>query len=208
MSALVRPLRPVRSPARSSSVEGPRTVAWQELSREIDACRRCPLGSVRTRAVIYRGSERPRFVFVGEAPGRAEDLVGRPFVGRGGQILDAAIAHVGLDRSEFGIVNLIKCRPPENCFDRSAAETCRPYLDRQLELLEPRALISLGRFALGALVPGAPAILRSAGVPQDAGGRPLYPLVHPAATLRSRALAQRWSRDLDGLARWIITFRQ
>src|SRR5271170_6089500 len=116
------PLRPTEAFARR----------WAELEGEIRGCTRCSLHRSRTNSVIYRGSFAPRVVFVGEAPGATEDRLGVPFVGRSGQRLDAAIAEVDLAPEEFGVLNLVKCRPPKNLFDRSAAVTCRPYLDRQL----------------------------------------------------------------------------
>lgn len=191
--------------ARRSRSERPseRERAWEELSREIRACRRCPLGASRTQAVVYRGSLRPRVVFIGEAPGAAEDRDGIPFVGRSGRRLDSAIAHVGLTSSEFGVLNLLKCRPPANRFDRAAARTCRPFLDRQLALLDPPILVTLGAFALRAIDPTAPGVLAAAGRARTLGARTLFPLIHPAAALRSRRLAERWARDVDGLRGWL-----
>ena len=180
-----------------------RVEEWVRLTQEIEACRRCPLGATRTRAVVYRGSLTPRVVFVGEAPGAAEDREGWPFVGRSGRRLDAAIGRLGLDATAFGVLNVLKCRPPENRFDRSAARTCRPFLDRQLELLEPRLLVSLGAVALHAIEPDAPPVLEAAGSPRPNGPRALFPLIHPAAALRSRRLADRWTRDVDALGRWL-----
>jgi uracil-DNA glycosylase len=176
---------------------------WDDLERTIRACRRCPLGATRTNAVVYRGSPAPRIVFVGEAPGANEDRLGVPFVGRSGQRLDAAIAEAGIGPSEFGILNLIKCRPPKNRFDRAAAATCRPYLDRQLDLLRPAILVSLGAHALRALDPRAPRVLLAAGHPRRLEGRALFPMIHPAAALRSRALAERWRADVAALRTWL-----
>jgi len=177
--------------------------AWDRLDREIRACRKCPLGNLRSHAVVYRGGRHPRVVFVGEAPGAREDALGLPFVGRSGERLDAAIARLPLPPEEVGVLNLLKCRPPANRFDRKAAETCRPYLDRQLDLLAPPVLVSLGAHALRALDPGAPAILRTAGTPRPLSGRTLFPLIHPAAAMRSRRLASRWNDDVESLRRWL-----
>jgi uracil-DNA glycosylase len=177
--------------------------AWGRLEREIRECRRCSLHETRTNVVIYRGSHSPRVVFVGEAPGATEDRTGIPFTGRSGQRLDAAIDSVGLRPEEFGVLNLVKCRPPGNRFDPGAARTCRPHLDHQLEILRPSVLVSLGAHALRALDPEAPRILLAAGHPRRSGGRDLFPLVHPAAALRSRALAARWRLDLAALTEWL-----
>jgi uracil-DNA glycosylase len=190
--------------ARSRTVSSRTREEWARLGAEIQACRRCPLGSVRTQAVIYRGSLAPMLVFVGEAPGAAEDREGLPFVGRSGRRLDAAIAHLGLAADEYGVLNLLKCRPPGNRFDRAAARTCRPFLDRQLGLLRPRVLVPLGASALHGLDPEAPPMLRAAGAPRRVGGRAIFPLIHPAAALRSRRLSDRWTADVDRLRAWLL----
>jgi uracil-DNA glycosylase len=176
---------------------------WNELSAEIRSCRLCPLHERRTQAVVYRGSLTPRVLFVGEAPGVAEDRSGIPFVGRSGQRLDAAIARIGLTVEQFGVLNLLKCRPPQNRFDPAAARTCRPYLDRQVTFLSPRVLVTLGAHAFRAFAPDGPPILRAAGRPHPGATPPLFPLLHPAAAMRSRRLAERWTRDVDALGRWL-----
>ncbi|HXY46964.1 MAG TPA: uracil-DNA glycosylase [Thermoplasmata archaeon] len=177
--------------------------AWEQLSEEIRRCQRCPLGRTRIQAVVYRGSLTPRVVFVGEAPGAAEDRAGIPFVGRSGARLDAAIERLGLTPPEFGVLNVLKCRPPRNRFDPTAARTCRPYLERQLELLRPTVLVPLGRSALRALDPRAPSVLRAAGRPRSSGPVAVFPLLHPAAALRSRRWAERWDRDVSSLGEWL-----
>ncbi len=179
---------------------------WDRLTREIRRCVRCPLHAGRTHAVVYRGGEHPWLVFVGEAPGAAEDLIGRPFVGRAGRILDRAIGRLGLVEADYGILNVLKCRPPANRFDPTAAGTCRPYLDRQLHLLRPRAIVTLGRWALATLDPAAPPVMAAAGVPRRAGAWNLFPLLHPSG-VRSRATADRWERDLGLLAGWLAQAR-
>jgi uracil-DNA glycosylase family 4 len=179
--------------------DGPDSPAWVELVREVERCTRCPLHANRTHAVVYRGSPRPRVVFVGEAPGAEEDRLGRPFVGRSGRLLDAGIAQIGLAADDVGIVNLVKCRPPANVFSRSAAATCRPYLDRQLDLLAPDLLVSLGAHALRAIDPDAPAVTAAAGTVRPLARWNLFPMLHPAATFRSRRNLEQWRRDLDRL---------
>lgn len=186
-----------------SSPEGLATPAWTELVREVEGCTLCPLHEHRTHAVVYRGAPRPRVVFVGEAPGAEEDRQGRPFVGRSGRLLDAGLASVGLRADDVGIVNLVKCRPPRNVFSRSAAATCRPYLDRQLELLGPELVVSLGAHALRALDPTAPRVTESAGTVRPLAHWRLFPMLHPAATFRSRRNLARWHADLALLARQV-----
>lgn len=179
---------------------------WEELSREIRGCERCPLHVGRTHAVVYRGGAHPWVVFIGEAPGAAEDRIGQPFVGRAGQKLDRAIERLGLAPNEYGIVNVLKCRPPANRFAVASARTCRPYLDRQLALLEPRAVVTLGRWALQAIDPGAPPIMTAAGTPRASGPWKVLPLLHPSG-VRSRTTADRWEHDLATLARWLEPMR-
>ena len=176
--------------------------AWEALSSEIRACHRCPLGATRTHAVVYRGSPTPDVVFVGEAPGAEEDRLGVPFVGRAGRRLDEAVRFLGLPVEDVGILNVLKCRPPHNRFDRAAARTCRPYLDRQLDLLRPRLIVSLGAHALRALDPSAPPVLRAAGTLRAGPAGPIFPLIHPAASLRSRRWGERWTHDLTVLRDW------
>jgi uracil-DNA glycosylase len=195
----------VREPfvAPGAPLGSPIPPAWEALSDEIRACDRCRLHATRTQVVIYRGSPAPRVLFVGEAPGAAEDLTGVPFVGRSGQRLDAAIGRSGLTAEEFGVLNLIKCRPPGNRFDPVAERTCRPFLDRQIALLDPQLVVSLGAHAFHALAPDGAAILTAAGRPYPGLALPLFPLIHPAAALRSRRLAERWNRDVDALGAWL-----
>jgi uracil-DNA glycosylase len=178
---------------------------WDELSHEIRTCPLCHLAKTRTHAVTYRGSLAPRILFVGEAPGAAEDRAGLPFVGRSGARLDAAVERLHLAPEDFGVLNVLKCRPPGNRFDLRAARVCRPYLDRQLALLRPEILVPLGRWALLAFEPKAPPLLQVAGRPRAAGGWTLFPLLHPAAGLRSRRWKERWEADLGRLGEWLAT---
>jgi len=188
-------------PARKSGRRRPKE--WERLSAEIRSCRKCPLGDLRTHAVVYRGGLRPRVVFVGEAPGAEEDRLGVPFVGRSGRELDRAVAALGLSAEAFGVLNVLKCRPPGNRFDRSAARTCRPYLDRQLALLHPEVVVTLGARALAAIDPTAPAVLEVAGRPRPVSEPAHFPLLHPAAALRSRRWRARWEHDVRALGRWL-----
>ena len=182
-----------------ATTEGPVGSEWERLSEEIRSCTRCPLHRTRTQAVVYRGGPNPRLVFVGEAPGAEEDRVGRPFVGRSGRLLDESVAGLGVPPDSVGMINVLKCRPPKNVFvDRSVA-ACRPYLDRQLALLSPRVVVPLGAHALEALDPSAPRITDAAGRARTAGAWPLFPLLHPAAALRSRRNLARWRDDMDRL---------
>ncbi len=179
--------------------------SWRALTHEIERCERCPLHRTRTHVVVYRGGLAPRVVFVGEAPGDVEDRTGLPFQGRSGHRLDAAIGRLGLGPEEFGVLNLIKCRPPANRYDPRAAHACRPYLDRQLAWLRPQVRVTLGAHALRALDPEAPPVLRAAGSPRRTPDGPLFPMIHPAAALRSRRWSERWEQDVGALGAWLRT---
>ena len=196
-------LRTARSGRRRRTVSPEVRTAWDRLSDTIRACQLCPLGQVRTQAVVYRGGLAPRVVFIGEAPGAEEDRTGLPFVGRSGRELDRAVENLGLSPDDYGVLNTLKCRPPANRFDPAAARTCRPYLDRQLDLLRPDVIVTLGARALAAIDPTAPAMLKSAGRPRVRPKTPHFPLIHPAAALRSRRMRKRWERDVRALGRWL-----
>jgi DNA polymerase len=186
--------------------EGPTGSEWRALSDEIRSCTLCPLHRTRTQAVVYRGGPKPHVVFVGEAPGAEEDRLGRPFVGRSGRLLDAGVAELGIPIESVGILNVLKCRPPKNVFVERSVATCRPYLDRQLALLSPSVVVPLGAHALATLDPSAPRITEAAGLERTAGAWRLFPLLHPAAALRSRRNLERWQSDLGRLRLWLGAF--
>src|SRR5260221_13468579 len=128
------------------------TADWHALAREISTCRACPeLALTRLKVVV--GDPGPvapaRLVFVGEAPGAQEDIAGKPFVGKAGQLLDQLLADAGMSRAEVGVLNVIKCRPPDNRRPATDEVTrCRPFLERQLALLKPRLIVALGLTAV------------------------------------------------------------
>ncbi len=149
--------------------------------------------------VIYRGPPAPRLLFVGEAPGKEEDARGLPFVGRSGGLLDTAIAKASWPAEAVGVTNVVMCRPPRNRLPPGAVEACHPWLEQKVLLLDPPVLATLGGTALRALVPDAPRPLEAAGRWYSWEGRPLFALLHPAATLRSRRFSQRWDQDWETL---------
>ncbi len=122
-----------------------KTAELQKIAEEVQQCRKCDLGSLRTNPVPGEGNSNARIMFVGEGPGADKDAQGRPFVGRAGQLLDRIIKACGLKRSEVFIGNILKCRPPENR-DPRADEiiNCLPYLQRQIEIIEPEIIVALG----------------------------------------------------------------
>jgi uracil-DNA glycosylase family 4 len=148
------PSRPKESrlqPLRGALDPLPASLA--DFEREIRDCVRCPLGETRTKFVFGVGNPKADIVFVGEAPGRDEDLQGVPFVGRAGKLLDQLLQDVGLGRNDIYICNVLKCRPPENRDPMSEEiETCKPYLLTQLSIIRPKILVCVGRFAAQVLL--------------------------------------------------------
>jgi uracil-DNA glycosylase len=166
--------------------------ALVELYREVKACQACPLFETATQAVFGAGNSDADLMFVGEAPGAQEDQQGLPFVGRAGKLLDQLLEEVGLARDDVFIANVLKHRPPGNRDpqpDEIAA--CKPYLFKQIELIEPRVVCTLGNFATKLLTRSNRGIMSVRGKPQvhELAGRwvRLYPLCHPAAALRTPA---------------------
>ena len=160
------------------------------LYREASGCVRCPLHQGRYRVVFGNGNADADLMFVGEGPGQQEDIQGLPFVGRAGKLLDQLLDEIGLSRGEVWVSNVVRCRPPGNR-DPQPEEiaACRSYTDRQIELIEPRLICSLGKFAMQVLTRTNRGITAVHGKPEvhELGGRTMrvYPLFHPAAALRS-----------------------
>jgi DNA polymerase len=158
-----------------------------ELALEASGCTKCPLSATRTQVVFGVGDPHADLMFVGEAPGRDEDLRGEPFVGRSGQLLDRLVLEeLGIDRSQFYIANVVKCRPPDNR-DPKAEEiaSCRPYLEAQRRAIRPSVVVSLGNFATKLLLDTELGITKVRGKSYPMDGWQLVPTYHPAAALRS-----------------------
>ncbi len=157
----------------------------EELRREAMSCKRCELHSKRTAVVFGEGNENADVVFVGEAPGAEEDKQGRPFVGRAGELLTKIIHAMKLTREDVYITNVLKCRPPGNR-DPNPDEIacCKPLLNRQLELIRPKVICALGRFAAQTLLNTGVGIMKLRGRFQLYNGIRLMPTFHPAYLLR------------------------
>ncbi|MFO7766546.1 MAG: uracil-DNA glycosylase [Pelovirga sp.] len=172
------------------------------LKTEAEQCRRCPLAATRTKVVFGRGNPLAEVVFVGEAPGFEEDRQGLPFVGEAGRLLERIIFSMGLSVKDVYICNLIKCRPPGN--RNPAAEevtACRPYLERQLTLLEPQVIVTLGRFAAQSLLEVQTPVSRLRGNWYQYQGIAVMPTFHPAYLLRSPAEKKRVWEDMKKVKR-------
>lgn len=154
------------------------------LREHIGDCRRCPLAEHRTTLVFGTGDSRARLMFIGEAPGKNEDLTGAPFVGAAGKLLDELLASVGIERSQVYIANMVKCRPPGNRDPEPLElETCSPFLARQIELIDPAVIATLGRFSAHYVLQTTTPITALHGRLFRVGGRRVVPIFHPAAAL-------------------------
>lgn len=158
-----------------------------ELRGEIGDCRRCRLAGGRTQIVFGVGNPRARLMFVGEGPGRDEDLKGEPFVGRAGMLLTDIIEKgMRLSRADVYICNVVKCRPPDNRNpEPDEVEACSPFLRRQIALVKPEAIVALGKFAAQTLLETKTPIMRLRGNWFAYEGVPLMPTLHPAYLLRN-----------------------
>jgi DNA polymerase len=159
----------------------------EALLSEASGCTKCPLAfQGRTQVVFGMGNPEADLMFVGEGPGAEEDRQGLPFVGKSGKLLDRVMAEeLGIDRSWCYVANCVKCRPPGNRDPMPLEiDTCRPYLERQIELIEPRVIITLGRFAAQLLLDTKEGINRLRGRVHPYRGTLIVPTFHPAAVLR------------------------
>ena len=166
--------------------EAPGFETLQQLRDNIGDCRRCELSQGRSHIVFGVGNPDADLVFVGEAPGRDEDIKGEPFVGKAGQLLTRIISAMGLTRDDVYICNVIKCRPPDNRDPLLAEiEMCEPFLKEQLRIIKPRAICALGSFASQTLLKSEMKISRLRGQFHDYYGIPLMPTYHPSYLLRN-----------------------
>ena len=175
-----------------------------EVYRAASDCTRCPLAETRTRVVFGAGDANADLMFIGEGPGAEEDRQGLPFVGRAGQLLNKMLDTIGMARDDVFIANVVKCRPPGNRDPLpEEIESCRPYLEAQVRLIEPRVICTLGNFSTKLLTGNRQGITRVRGAPQlhELGGRPVFilPLFHPAAALRTPAVAETLRADFAGI---------
>lgn len=171
---------PVNSPAAAVN-----DADWAPLNAAIRSCTNCGLHTTRTNAVCGVGNRTADWLIVGEAPGGDEDRKGEPFVGRAGQLLNEMLRAIGLQREQVFIANILKCRPPNNRDPQAAEiEQCLPYLQRQIELLQPRVILVVGRIAAQTLLDTQLTVGRLRGRPHEYRGVPLIVTYHPAYLLR------------------------
>lgn len=165
---------------------------------ELGECLRCSLGQSRTNLVFGRGNGKARLVFVGEAPGREEDLAGEPFVGEAGRLLTKIIQAMGFEREQVYICNVLKCRPPGNRNPRlEEINVCEPFLRRQLRVIGPEVVVALGTFSAQSLLQSREPISRLRGCFHDYHGIALMPTFHPAYLLRNPAMKRHVWDDMQ-----------
>lgn len=169
------------------------------LAKEIEGCQKCPLFKTRTNTVPGSGSPESEILFIGEAPGQREDEQGIPFCGAAGKFLDEMLASIGLHRDQIFIANTLKCRPPENRDpEDSEKEACRPYLDRQVEIINPKLIVCLGRHSVASFIPGAGGISKLHGkAVRRPNGQVYLALYHPAAALHNGGLRKTLMEDFS-----------
>ena len=185
----------------------------EAIADEVRTCTACRLHRGRTRAVPGEGSSETEVVFVGEGPGANEDQQGRPFVGAAGGLLTELISSIGWKRDEVFITNVVKCRPPGNRDpepDEIAA--CAPYLRRQLEVLDPAVIVTLGRFSMGTFMPGARisqahGTVRPVDPATGARAATVFAMYHPAAALRTPAIERESYADIANVPTTLIASR-
>jgi uracil-DNA glycosylase len=191
-----------------------RRAALEAIASEVRACERCRLHEGRTRAVPGEGDPDTEVVFVGEGPGFNEDREGRPFVGRAGGLLVRLLGSIGWQREDVFITNVVKCRPPDNRDpqpDEIAA--CAPFLRRQLEVLDPAVVVTLGRYSMGTFMPGARiGQVHGTSAPIDPelgpGDALAFAMYHPAAALRTPSLERESFEDVARVPALLLRSRE
>lgn len=178
-------------------LSGSKADKLRALYNEIKDCKLCPLGYTRTNFVFGVGNPDAKLMFIGEAPGRDEDLTGVPFVGRAGQLLDRILKAIDLSREQVYIANILKCRPPNNRDPLpNEIALCLPHLLRQVEIIEPKLICCLGRIAAQVLLQTHDAMNKLRGTVHRFKGIPLVATYHPAAILRNESLKRPTWEDM------------
>ncbi len=171
----------------------------EKIAQEVRGCTLCPLSNTRKQAVPGEGPANPTMMFIGEGPGYHENEQGRPFVGPAGQFLEELLASIGLKRSDVFIANVVKCRPPNNRDPMpSEIAACDPYLERQIKLLNPKIIVTLGRYSMAKFFPSQ-TISRLHGQSRLREGRYYLAMYHPAAALHNPALRKDIEEDMKKL---------
>jgi uracil-DNA glycosylase family 4 len=175
--------------ATNSDYAPPSSVAamdWDKLEATVSVCPKCRLCETRTQTVFGSGDKKANWLIIGEGPGQQEDLQGLPFVGPAGQLLTEMLRAIGLSRDEVYITNIVKCRPPNNRDPKpDEADACRPYLDRQIELIQPKIILAAGRIAAQSLLRTEAPVSKLRGKIHTLNQTPVVVVYHPSYLLRS-----------------------
>jgi uracil-DNA glycosylase len=182
----------------------PSRPALKEVRMALGDCKRCKLHRTRKTLVFGEGNDRATLMFVGEGPGYDEDVQGRPFVGKAGQLLTKIIESIQLKREEVYIANIVKCRPPQNRNpEPDEIIACLPFLQKQIQTIEPKIICALGAFAAQSLLQTGEKISSLRGRPFDLGGIRVIPTYHPAFLLRNPEKKREVWEDMKKIAVWI-----
>ena len=174
-----------------------------EIAEIVHNCQDCPLGATRTKAVPGEGPGNASIMLIAEGPGRNEDQQGRPFVGAAGNFLEDLLDSAGMNREDIFITNMIKCRTPENRDPTpEEMEACSKYLDRQIELIAPDLILTVGSFSMEKFLPGEK-ISKARGRLRRKHGLNILPIIHPAAGLRQNAMRQPIEQDFECLPHYL-----
>lgn len=193
----------------SDALSGEDNTLLEEIHKQIDGCARCDLSVGNTHYVPGMGTQSAEIVFVGEGPGKNEDLQGKPFVGASGKFLDTLLGSIGLSRKDIYITNVVKCRPPENRDPLpEEIEACHDYLDAQLLVINPKIVVTLGRYSLAKFLPGVK-ISEVHGKPKrrQSDGLVIFPCYHPAVALYNPSMREVLKADFQLLASLLTTLR-
>ena len=179
-------------------------ILLQQFYEEIKDCQKCGLAPTRTRLVFGEGNPNAQIMFVGEAPGFHEDQQGRPFVGQAGKLLSELLASIGLRREDVYIANVLKCRPPENRNPEPIEiDTCMPHLWKQIELITPKVICSLGNFATQTLLGKKVGITKVRGQHFQVKNFFVFPMLHPAAALHQGGMRPALLEDFENLKKFL-----
>ena len=178
------------------------------IRSQVISCVKCNLSKTRTNAVPGKGNLKAEILFIGEAPGRNEDLKGEPFVGSAGSILSEALASAGLTRDDVYITNVVKCRPPNNRVPlEEEKESCQPYLSTELEIIKPKIICIMGNTAYGSLL-GGNSITKNRGNIMEKDGQKYFLTIHPAAAIYNQELKSVLKADLKKLVETLDTLKK
>jgi len=193
-SSEMKPEKPTRS----------QVLTLEEVRKELGDCKRCKLHQTRRTIVFGEGNEKATLMFIGEGPGYDEDVQGRPFVGKAGQLLTKIIQSINLQREEVYIANIIKCRPPQNRNpEPDEIQSCNPFLQKQIQVIQPKIICALGAFSAQTLLKTETKITALRGKFYDLEGIKVIPTYHPAFLLRNPDKKREVWEDMKKIAEWI-----